>query len=501
MSFYNKMHSGSLRCAVTACFIGFAAISSEAATLTLATSLDNGSFDPAIIENGPRAQYWVPVYDTLLLMDANGKITGNLAESYSYNADNTVLTLKLRKDVKFTDGTTFTADSVKANIEHLTAGTGQNSFMGSSIKQVVVVDEHTVELHLPVPNPAQLTYFTMVGGAMGSPAALGNPDISTYPVGSGPYVLDGARTRPGAQYVYKRNPDYWNAPSFPYDEIKLIPMTEITARLNALRSGQIDGAQGDAQTAQEAEASGLTVSRTPIDRHGLVLADRDGSVVPALADIRVRQAINYAIDGAGILAAIQRGLGHHTTQVFNLNSPAYVVSLDERYPFDPEKAKALLTEAGYADGFDLLLPEQSTVAANPIIEQQLADVGIRVKWAKVVLANYVTEAQSKRYGAFWMSLSTGNAWWDITKQISASGPWNPFDSSTPELDGLLAKAKSASGDEYVKLVQQVNTYVTENAWFDIWYQADAIYFAQPKLKVTMHPQNVVPYIRQFAPMQ
>jgi peptide/nickel transport system substrate-binding protein len=486
--------------ALTSAFVLYG-VGASATTLTLATSLDNGSFDPAIIENGPRAQYWVPVYDTLLLMQPDGAIVGNLAETFSYNSDNTVLRLNLRKGVKFTDGTPFNAEAVKANIAHLSSGTGQNSFMAKSISDVVIVDDHTVELKLSVPNPAQLTYFTMVGGAMASPAALSKPDLISDPVGSGPYVLDKAQTRPGAQYVFKRNPDYWNAAAYPFDELKLIPMTEMTTRLNALRSGQVDGAPGDAQSAQQAEASGLTVNRSPLDRHGLILADRSGVVVPALADVRVRQAINYAIDGAGILGAIQRGLGHQTTQVFNVNSAAYMAELDNRYPFDPDKAKALMAEAGYSGGFDLPLPEQSTVAANPIIEQQLADVGIRVKWDKIVLSNYVTEAQSRRYGAFWMSLSTGNPWWDATKQISSTGPWNPFHSATPELDALLEKAKTASGDQYVKLMQEVNAYVTENAWFDIWYQADAIYFSRPTVKVTMHPQNVVPYIRNFASAQ
>ncbi|BCP52361.1 peptide ABC transporter substrate-binding protein [Kaistia sp. 32K] len=479
--------------------LGMMTAGSAAETLTLAVALDNGSFDPAIVENGPRAQYWSAVYDTLLLMRPDGSITGNLAESYEYSKDNTVLTLKLRPGVKFTDGTPFNAAAVKANVEHLRGGSGQNSFMVGSVADIVIVDDLTVELHLSAANPAQLTYLTMAGGVMGSPAALGKEEIISVPVGSGPYVLDTGNSTRGARYTFVRNPDYWNRDAFPYDEVVLIPMGEITARMNALRSGQVNGAQGTAQTAAEAESSGLVVNRTPIDRHGLILADRNGVLVPALADVRVRQAINYAIDGEGLLAAIQRKLGHHSTQVFQLNSAAYLPELDKRYPFDPDKARALLAEAGYANGFELKLPENPTVAANPIIAQQLADVGIRVVWDKVVSENYVTEAQSKRYGAFWMSLSTGNPWWDVTKQISAAGPWNPFDSSTPELDALLAQARSASGADYDALMQKINTYVTENAWFNIWYQADAVYFSSPDVTVTMHPQNVVPYIRDFAP--
>lgn len=487
--------------AIAASFATALAASASAATLTLATGIDNGSYDPALIENGPRAQFWVPVYDTLLRMQPDGEIVGHLAERFEYNEDNTVLTLNLRQDVTFSDGTPFNADAVKANIEHLAGGTGQNSFMASSFTDIVILDDYTVELHLDAANPAQLTYMTMVGGAVASPAALGTEEIVSVPVGSGPYMLDTANTSPGSVYAYTRNPDYWDADSYPYEEVRLIPMTDITARLNALRSGQIDGAQGNAQTAAEAEASGLLVSRTPIDRHGLILADRDGTVVPALADPRVRQAINHAIDGEGLLVAMQRNFGHRSTQVFSQGSVAYIPELDERFPYDPDRARELLAEAGYADGFDLLMPENPTVQANPIVAQQLAEVGIRVNWDSVVSSNYVTEAQSGRYGAFWMSLSTGDAWWDMTKQISASGPWNPFDSRTDDLDALLEAAQGQSGAEYEELMKEVNTYVTENAWFNIWYHADAVYFTQPHVSVTMHPQNVVPYIHHFAPAE
>ncbi|GAB3596400.1 ABC transporter substrate-binding protein [Microbacterium tumbae] len=471
----------------------------SAEKLTLAVTLDSGPWEPALLQNGHQAQYWNAVYDTLLHMEPDTTIVPGMAESWEYNDDNTVLTLHLREGITFSDGAPFTADAVRANVENLKNGNGQNAIMVASVDEVVVVDELTAELHLGAPDPALLTYLTLAGGVMGSPDALGTDAITTTPVGSGPYVLDAAGSEPGVRYEFTRNPDYWDPESYPYDSVELVVIGELTARLNALRSGQVQGIAADGTTVSEAENAGLDVYQWPLNRRGLYIADRDGTVVPALGDVRVRQAINYAIDGQGILDGIQLGYGTRSTQVFNPTSVNYVPELNDRYPYDPDKARELLAEAGYADGFDVVMPENPTEKSNPIVEQQLADVGIRVTWQKVDSTNYVSEVQSGKYGLFWMSNSTAEAWWDMSKQIPADAPWNPFDTRTPELDGLIDQAQGAAGDEYAEAMTAINTYVVENAWFDIWYLEDVVYIASAEVDVDIHPMNVVPYIKDFRP--
>jgi peptide/nickel transport system substrate-binding protein len=471
-----------------------------AKTLTLAAGIDAGSFDPALIQNGNQAQYWSGVYDTLLLLKPDATIAPGLAEKWKYNSDNTVLTLNLRKNVKFTDGTPFNGEAVKANVEHLRVGKGQVSFMVGSIKEVVVKSDSVVELHLSAPDPALLTYLTMAAGAEGSPAALNTPGIATEPVGSGPYILDKKTTELGAQYNYVRNPDYWDKKSFPYNSIKILVMTDLTARVNALQSGQVDGALGDGTSVQTAKTAGLKVGLNPVNRRGLIIADRAGSIVPALGNPLVRQAINYAIDAKGILKNIQQGYGTRSTQIFNPLSVAYDKSLNDAYPYDPAKAKKLMAQAGYADGFEVTMPENPTEKSNAIVAQQLAAIGIKVNWAKVDATNYVTEVQSGRYGMFWMSLSIGEPWWDVTKQVLTTGPWNPLKSSDPKLDALIATVKSANaGKEYSTALKKVNDYLVKNAWFDIWYVEQAVYFTSADVTATMHAENAVPYIRDFAP--
>jgi peptide/nickel transport system substrate-binding protein len=467
--------------------------------LTLAAALDSGSWEPAVLQNGNQAQYWNAVYDTLLHMEPDTTIVGGMAETFEYNEDRTVLTLGLRDGITFTDGEAFDAEAVKANIENLKNGNGQNSIMVRSVEEVVAVDELTAELHLAAPDPALLTYLTLAGGVMGSPAALGTEAITTNPIGSGPYILDVDASQPGVKFVFTRNADYWDPDAYPYDTVELLVMTEQTARVNALRSGQVQGIMTDGSAVAEAESAGLEVHQWPLDRVGLYLADRAGTVVPALADVRVRKAINHAIDAEGILSSIQLGFGERSTQVFNPTSVNYSSDLNDDYPYDPELAKDLLAEAGYADGFDVLMPENPTNRTNPIVQQQLAEVGIRVSYEKVDPTNYVFEVQSGRFAMFFMGNSTAQEWWDMNKQIPADAPWNPFKTATPELDELIDSARVATGDAYTATMTEINEYIVDEAWFDIWYLSYATYLASPDVEVTIHPMNAVPYLKGFAP--
>lgn len=466
-------------------------------TLTLGASIDATSWDPADAEFGNRLQYMQPVYDSLLHIDENLEITPWLASDYSYNGDNTQLTLTLRDDVTFTDGETFDAEAAKANLEHFKSGTGQNSVTLSAVESIEVTGDDTLVLDLSAPDPALLRNLALVSGMQASPAALDSEDLKTTPVGSGPYVLDASRTTTGSQYVYTRNSDYWNAEAFPFDEIMIKPMTDLTARLNALKAGEIDATLADAKSIAEAKASGLTAQTMQGDWQGLFILDRDGSVVPALADERVRQAMNYAIDGAGILQAVRLGEGEVTTQIFNPSSAAYDASLDDAYPFDPEKARELLAEAGYPDGFTITMPEfAGTTDLTTVAYQQLRDVGIDVQVETVAPDQIIATMLSGQYAAFLFSWGSSNAWQDILKLVKPDAPWNPYHSTTPELEALIAAAQTSGSDADF---QAVSAYLVDQAWFAPWYVQNNVYLNGPTVTVALQPQNVVPYIWNYAP--
>ncbi len=466
-------------------------------TLTIGATVDATSWDPADAEFGNRIQYLQPVYDSLLHITPELEIEPWLASDFAYNDDSTELTLTLRDDVVFSDGEAFDAEAAKANLEHFKAGTGQNSVTLGAVDSIEVTGDYELVLDLSAPDPALLRNLALVSGMQASPASLGSADLKTTPVGSGPYVLDASATVGGSQYVYTRNADYWNAAAFPFDEIVIKPLNDLTARLNALKSGEIDAALGDAKSMAEAKASGLTVQTMLGDWQGFFIVDRDGTAVPALANPLVRQAINYAVDGAGILDAVRLGEGATTTQIFNPSSAAYDTALDDAYGYDPEKAKALLAEAGYPDGFTITMPDFAGFQdVQAVAYQQLADIGITVQTETVAADQVISALLSGKYPMFIFSWGSSNSWQDILKLVKPNAPWNMYHNETPELDALIAEAQNTGTTE---AFQAVSAYLVDEAWFSPWYVQNNVYLTSPDVTVTMQPQNVVPYIWNFAP--
>lgn len=475
--------------------------SSTGGTLTIGAVFDNNSFDRAALEIGNRVQYWMPVYDTLLVLDEEALPQPNVATDWSYNEDATVLTLTLREGLTFTDGATVDAEAVKANLEYLAAGTGQNAYMAKSIAEYEVVSPTEIKLHLSAPDPGLIGYLCVVGGALASPASLTADDASaTTPVGSGPYTLDTTATTPGTQYTYVRNPDYWNADAYPYDTLVVKPMPDNTARLNALKTGQVDVGQVEAKSVAEAEQSGLSIARIPVDWQGLFIADRAGSMVPALADLRVRQAINYVFDKEAILQNLQLGEGEVTGQPFNPRSAAYVGDLDGAYGYDVERATELMAEAGYPDGFDVSMPDLANFPqVAPIIEQQLGQIGITVTWTKVAADASIAEILSGKFPMFFFSLGSQGPWQDMRKFAFTESPWNTAHVDDPEMTALLDAAQTSQGAEQESAFQDVNEYMSENAWFAPWYRVNILIAHAADVDVTIQPWNAAPWISGFAP--
>ncbi|QZY30452.1 ABC transporter substrate-binding protein [Nocardioides coralli] len=474
----------------------------EGDALVVGARVDNNSFDPADLEIGNRVQYWQPVYDTLLRLSPEAEPEPNLATEWSYNEDQTVLTLQLRDDVTFTDGEPFDGEAVKANIEHIKAGTGQNQFMVAGIDEVVVNSETEVELRLSEPVPALLSYLAWVGGVMASPAALDSGDIAQEPVGSGPYVFDAEASTPATKYVYTRNEDYWNPDLYPYDSVEVRPMSDITPTVNALKTGQIDAALLTPAVAEEAESAGVTVDTLAVAWAGLIIADREGKVVPELADPRVRQAINHAFDREAMVEFILSGYGAPTSQVFSTSSEAYDAALDDAYSYDPDKARQLLEDAGVGD-FTITLPQWDGPWNDlfPIISDQLGKVGITVKYKQIPPDQAIAEVLSGRYPVAFFPLASASAWQDLQTWVTPEAPWNMLGAQDPELDRLIEAAQMAPAEEQPEAFQEVNRWLVEQAWFAPLFRPDQVFGTTEGTATTMQAQNAVPSLWSFQPDQ
>ncbi|GAT74963.1 ABC-type dipeptide transport system, periplasmic component [Microbacterium sp. HM58-2] len=433
--------------------------------LTLINAFSVQSLDVAAGVASSTMMLFEPTFDTLVKLGPSGDFEPVLATKWEFNDDNTVLTLTLREDVKFTDGTDVDAAAVVASLERLRDGTSTFGRVMAG-KEFAAVDDMTVSVTSATPDPAVLSRLGSAGFIQ-APSTFDSPDVGTKPVGSGPYILDTETTVIGTTYNYTANPDYWDPDAIKYDNLTINLIGDSTAVLNAMKAGEANsGLLRDNEMLLGVEAAGWSTEEVNANWLGLVLTDREGTLAPALADARVRQAINYALDREALSAALFSGVAKPQVQPFLERYDAYDADLEDAYPYDPKKAKKLLAEAGYADGFTLEVP--FAVQFKPALEligQQFADVGITLKTTDPGPAGYVPAVASGKFPANWNALGQPSDWEFIAQYVAPNAPGNPQHAQDDELDKLIEDVQFSTGDDAIKARKKLNEYLVDEAWF------------------------------------
>lgn len=459
------------------------------------------SFDPSIAEWGNRLPYYQAVYDTLLLATPEGEIAPYLATEHVYDEAELVLTLTIREGVTFSDGEALDAEAVALSMNRFKDGTGPDAGYMTYVDTISAKDATTVEVTFTTPDPAFLNYLTRTAGVVMSPAAIENEDLPTNPVGSGPYTLDTAATVTETSYTFAKREDYWNPDVQHYDTIVMRVFQDPTAMLNALRAGEINYAKlASAESFAEAEGAGWTLNSNELDFQGLLLLDRAGTLVPELGDVRVRQAINHAIDRPAMLEAVALGHGTVTTQVFPASSDAYDGALDERYPYDVEKAKSLMAEAGYADGFALTMPSSAVLGSTvyALVTQALGEIGITVTHEDPG-SNFIADMLAPKWAATFMALEQNPDWQLAQFMLTESAVFNPFDYGDETVAGILEEYLAADEAGRPALIKELNAHIVEEAWFAPFYRVEGVVATDADTAVTMLPTNTIPNIYDIVP--
>lgn len=480
---------------------GAPALAEDPAELAIGITVEPRSFDPAQAQEGTVLPYYQAVYDSLLRRMPDGSVVPMLAKDWAYDETRTVLTLHLRDDVTFSDGTTFDADDVVANMAHFAEANGPQVSTVDAVKSVEAAAPDTVVITLEAPDPAFLFYLTNAAGLMTSTESIGTESLVSTPVGSGPYLLDKTETTIGSQYHYVRNENYWGD-TLPYDVVDFYVLPDVSARLNALRSGQINTAVlSSASSAQEAASAGFTRVPNEVDWHGLTFFDRDGSVDPALGDVRVRQAVNYAIDRELLLSSFQLDQGSVTDQIWGKASKGYQAELETYYAYDPEKAKALLADAGYADGLELKVAvttifDDTMLAA---LQQMLADVGITVNYQDIPLSDFFAELRSGRQATTYMMFFQPNDWQLINQFLAPDATWNALKSEDATVAELMKTYQYGDDAAQKEAAQALNRYIVEQAWFAPFYRVVQQLFVDDKTIAVPQAEQAAPSIYNYAP--
>jgi peptide/nickel transport system substrate-binding protein len=415
-----------------------------------------------------------PAYEPLIHQEPDGTFSPGLATEWSYvDGSQTEFELTLREGALFSDGTTpVDAAAVKANLDRVLDGvTGpQTGELSSTLQSVSVVDDLTVHLTLSSPNPALERILSQLMGMIVNPTALEDPTaLAGTPAGAGPYVLDTGKTIVNDTYVYTKNENFYDPDAYPYPTVTVKVYGEQNAMLTALQSGVAQLGYGAPDTLDVAKGSGLGVAEQPTNVFYMTLSDRDGTLAPPLADVRVRQALNFAVDRDAILESVFRGQGVSTDQIFAPGTDAYDPALDDYYAYDPDRARELLAEAGYPDGFTFstaLVQVGRDSDYAQALAAYFAEVGVTMEIAPIS-GGTSDPSVLRQYPTYFGAYGGQGGFGDATNLLLTPGSvFNPFGTESEQFETLWRDATNAATPEEREAgYQALSAAVTEEAWF------------------------------------
>lgn len=384
--------------------------------VVIAVSTEPSTLDgQAVIDRNSRVASG-NIFESLLDRGANGEVIPLLAESYK-NLNDATWRFTLRKNVKFHNGEPFNAEAAAFSVNRITdkAYKTQRASYIQKIKGAKAVDDYTVDVMTDGINavlPVQMTQLVMV-----PPVAAKDKSFGVTPVGTGPYKF--VRWDRGREIVLAVNKNYWREkPSIKEFSVRVIPDPQ--TQLSALQAGEIDLVLDLLPEQAKLAPKFISVPATEFSYIQFNAHKKE------LADPRVRVALNLAVDKATLAKALYQGHGKPMdAQHLSKGMLGYNVRL-KPYPYDPKQARQLLKEAGYADGFELVLNAPigrylKGEETSEFVAAQLKEVGIKVKvqlheWNAYRKLGRIpgTEANAfdLKYG--WNS----NEWFDASRIVS-----------------------------------------------------------------------------------
>ena len=435
----------------------------EKEQLTLAFETDVYGWDPS---NQPGYQNWQAeaVWDQLVFCDANGKLTPGLADTFEITDQNKTIKAHIREGVKFSDGTPADSAAVAASFEFVkSSGGATNDYKGIKID---TPDAQNISISWPTPQPV---LASKACNPKIAPAAWLKAKKFDVPVGSGPYVLDTAATTTGSVYTFTKNENHWNAANYPYKKLVVKVFANPAAAVAAMRTGQVDAGLVNQSDVASIKGSGLEVKLFQGQTTRLLLTDHLGKKVPALGNLKVRQAINMVFDKDAMAKNLYQGNAEPTPQVFRKGTDAYIDGMQDPYPFDVDKAKQLMADAGYPDGFSLELPTiagQNFETLMPYVTEQLAKINIKAKQVPLSGANAIGDLLSGKYPVvLWQLGNLGNSALQIYIESTPEGWWDLEHQPDKYVDSRWEQLGTADAATSKKLQQEINQYQVDQAWF------------------------------------
>lgn len=450
--------------------------------LTIALAADPASLDPQLADDGSERAVNDNIYETLLTRDIDGTLEPLLAEELPEQIKPTVWRFKLRSDVKFSNGEPFGADDVVASVTRVLDpdyASGQLGFL-TGIESASAVDDQTVDIITKEQDPllqARMAFLKIIPAEYSK-----DPKFATDPIGTGPYLFD--ERIPGERITLKINPEYWgDAP--PIKDVVIRIISDESARLAALKAGEVDLVTN--LSPDYAKQVPNFLNAPGAENTNLRLNNQDAGALTA--DVRVRQALNYAVDRQAIADKIYSGYAR-PLKCSTIPEQAFGHNPDlQPYPYDPDKARQLLTEAGAVGKTIQFVSNPDRWLKAREVSQAIASyweaAGLKVKLEFQEWNDYLETLVAKRNKPEALYHSSTNDLLDADRQVSSyyisSSGTSAF--KDDEIDRLADEARSEGDpDARLDLYKQLTQRACDQAAFVFIVNVDDMYGASKRLQ-------------------
>ncbi|CAB3929375.1 ABC transporter substrate-binding protein [Achromobacter insolitus] len=423
--------------AAATAFTASAVHAAEPTTLKWAYNLPT-RWDPVTSVTGYDIHLLSLTYSGLTRLNEQGEAKPALAESWAYNDAGTEVVFKLRPGLKFSDDTPLDAEAVRAHLQR--ARTQKNSSAKEvleSVADVVAVDPLTVRIVLNRPDyqlplilagrPGLITSATV---AARDPASL-----DKKPVGAGPFKLTEVVTESHAYFV--KDPNYWDAANIHIDKFELYVALDKTSIIPAIRSGVYDFAEINANQVDEAKRAGLVVEAKPSQEARAVFVNINEK---PFDDARVVEAVRYGTNRQEYIDKITFGYAKATNQPFPPTDPTFSTDVNDLWPYDPDRARKLLADAGYPPGTLSVTIKGSAGTVLEILQKQLKAIGINATIQALPAGQSITEIIVRKQAQIAANIGTQGRESPVLGLLSAYGVTGNINLSAPFASDAFLKA-------------------------------------------------------------
>lgn len=473
----------------------------EGGHLVYATDREPTCLDPHNSGDMPQTYIARQYLDSLVSMTRDGSVVPWLAESWTISEDGLVYEFTLAEGVKFTDGEPLDAEAVVANFEHILDPATQSStallYLSPYFDSAEAVSEHVVQVTLKRPYSPLLTVLSQAFFGIQSPVAMarGLQENCRSPIGTGPFII--TEWKRGREVSMVRNEDYSSAPADAkhqgpayLEQLTWRFLKDNTARFGALQSGKAQVIFNLPPESVPAAAADPHIATDDFVHAGIPFALDLNATSPALSDLRVRRAIVHAADAPGIVRSAYAGVFPYEGNAISSGTPTYDPAFGEPYPYDAERAEALLDEAGWTgrdaegyrtrDGERLTLrfpfnsdpgetpPADLTIYQN--FQAMLKRVGVEVQLlpsdAATMTAMRSDPTAYDIQGRYWNSPSPNVMYIKFSQEtLELGNGQNVSLAYDEELDRtLLAAAATTDPGEQQHLYSEAQRLLTAQAW-------------------------------------